>query len=274
MILSFCMVVSLAAAAQQPEGKASIVAPKQMKEGRIIYERTMQMPVRSFGNVDPEIAARLPKSRTDQYELLFGNNQSLWQMLPSATEGDGFNGPGMSIRFGGMNDVSYYNFEKGMRTDQREVMDRSFLILDTIRKGEWKLTEETRPILNYVARKATSSRPYTRSQMTMENGEMKRTMVNDTMKIVAWFTTDIPVPVGPEAQGQLPGAVLELEMNNGQTVYKAVEVSPKVSLSRIKEPKDGKRVTMAEFQQENEKIMAEMRRNMPRGGTDRVIIRN
>jgi len=55
----------------------SVLAQAQMKEGRIIYERTLQMPTRMF-NADPAIAAQIPKSRTDQFELLFGNNQSLW----------------------------------------------------------------------------------------------------------------------------------------------------------------------------------------------------
>jgi GLPGLI family protein len=83
---------------------------------------------------------------------------------------------------------------------------------------------------------------------------------------VAWFSTDIPVPVGPEYQGQLPGAVLELDIANGQTVYQAIEVSPKVTASKIKAPKDGKKVTAAEFTQERDKLFEEMRKNMPGGG--------
>jgi len=100
-------------------------------------------------------------------------------------------------------------------------------------------------------------------QMSMENGEMKRQQVADTA-IVAWFTTDIPVSCGPGSyQSQLPGMVLEVDENNSQTIYKAVEVSPKVSLNKIKEPKDGKKMTAAEFIKERDKIMEEMRKNKP-----------
>jgi len=100
----------------------------------------------------------------------------------------------------------------------------------------------------------------------MENGEMKREMVPDTLAVVAWFTPDIPVSVGPGTyQGQLPGLILELDENNGQTFFKSVEISPKVNASKIKEPKDGKKITQAEFDKERDKAMEEMRKNMPNG---------
>jgi hypothetical protein len=38
-----------------------------------------------------------------------------------------------------------------------------------------------------------------------------------------------------------------------------------VSVSKIKEPKDGKKITAAEFDKERDKVMEEMRRNMPAG---------
>jgi len=253
---------------------SSIVSYSQMKEGRVVYERTFQLPQRIFAN-NPDLAARLPKSRTDQYELLFGNNQCLWQYLPDAnSEGDAgsFGGGGMMFRFaGGANDISYCNLDKGTRVDQREIADRSYVVTDSIQKLDWKLTGESQNFLNYKVFKATTQRIGTRMQMTMENGEMKRKQVADTSSIVAWFTSDIPVPAGPRTyQGQLPGLILELEENNGQTVYKAVEVSPKVTVSKIKEPKDGKKMTAAEFDKEREKIMQEMQKNMPNGMRVRI----
>ncbi|HEX2606240.1 MAG TPA: GLPGLI family protein [Flavisolibacter sp.] len=251
----------------------SLLAKAQMKEGRIVYERTIQMPVRMFNNMDPDMAAKIPKSRTDQFELLFGNNQSLWQYLPNANNEDPgtFSSGGVVLRFqGGANEVNYANFEKGVRVDQREVADRSFVVTDSIGKQSWKLTEETKTILNYTVRKATSQRISQRMKVSMENGEMKRESVPDTAQVIAWFTTDIPVPAGPDFQGQLPGVILELDVNKGQQVYKAIEVSPKVNLNKIKEPKDGKKMTAAEFTKEREKIMEEMRRNMPSGNVIRM----
>jgi GLPGLI family protein len=243
----------------------SLAATAQLKEGRIVYERVFQLPVRNFTNLDPEIAKQIPKTRTDQFELLFANNQSLWQTLPDATsESNGeFAGGGMVLRFGGMlNEISFSDLNNGTRVDQREMMERNFLITDSIRKLNWKLASETKTILNYTCYKATSTRISTRMTMSMENGEMKRTPVQDTSMVVAWFTTDIPVAVGPEYQGQLPGAILEMDIAGGQSVYKALEVSQKVTTNKIKAPKEGKKVTAEEFAKEREKLMEEMRQRM------------
>lgn len=256
---------------------ASLLCKAQLKEGRIVYDRVFQLPVRSF-NMDPEVAAQIPKSRTDQFELLFSNNQSLWQILPNAAnEGDGntFSGGGMVMRFAGAgNTVAYSNLEKGTTVSQREIADKNYVVTDSIRKLEWKLTEETKTILNYTAKKAVSKRVSTRMQMTMENGEMKRTPIQDTSEIIAWYTTDIPVSSGPEFQGQLPGMILELDIAKGQTVYKAIEISPKVNTGKIKEPKDGKKMTAAEFSKERERVMEEMRKNMPAGSGNVIRIQN
>lgn len=250
----------------------AIAAQAQVKEGRIVYERVSQMPTRMFRD-NPELAAQLPKSRTEHFELLFANNQSLYQFLPSATEEQNtFAAGGQVIQVrGGNNDVVYYNLDKGTTVAQRDFMDNEFIVADTIRRFNWKLTDETKKVMNYTVRKAITTRVNPSMRMSMENGEMKRTEVLDTVPVAAWFTTDIPVSVGPEFAGQLPGAILELDINNGQQVYKATEVSPKVAANKIKEPNKGKKVSQAEFIAERNKLMDEMRNNMRgSGGTFRI----
>jgi GLPGLI family protein len=240
-----------------------LFANAQMKQGKVVYERIMQLNI----NTNSEVAHLMPKQRTDNFELLFGNNQSIWQVIPNA-EGDNstVSGPGFIMRMAGNNDVTYYNFDKAKRVDQRELFEREFLVEDSINKLKWKLSDEKKTILNYTATKAVAERIGTRNVMSMENGEMKRQLVADTSFITAWFTSEIPVPAGPtEYQGQLPGLILELNVNNGRTIYKAVEVSPKINLASIKEPKGGKRMTAEEFNKERDKLMEEMRRNNPGG---------
>lgn len=258
----------------------SLAAWAQTKEGRVVYERTMQLNIMRFGgggNLPPEIQAqmdRMPRSRTDHYELLFSARHSLFQYLPSATADEGtntFSGGGMVVQMrNNPNELTYVNLASGERIDQREVMEKNFVVTDTIQRVQWKLSEETKPILNFTARKATGSSIVTRPRMTMENGQMKREMITDTLPLVAWYTTEVPVPTGPNYQGQLPGLILELDVNKGQTVTKAVEFSPKVALDNIREPKGGKRLTAAEFSKEREKMMEEMRRNMPAGNVMRI----
>jgi GLPGLI family protein len=254
----------------------TVAAQAQMKEGRIVYERTMQMRGRMFAsNGNQEMPVEMPKSRTDTYELLFGNNQSVYQFLPSATGDDQTMSVGGGTGFfqlAGSNDIVYFNFDNRTRIEMRDFMQNEFLVTDTIAKNNWKLTDETKKILNFTARKAVaqSIRPAFRTEM--ENGQIKRTEYKDTVPVVAWFTTEIPVSVAPgtDMAGQLPGAILELDVANGRNVYKAVEVSPKVSVAKIKAPSKGKKVTQAEFAAERERVTSEMMKNMPAGNTIRI----
>lgn len=243
-----------------------------MKEGKVVYERTLTFQPRQ--NMNPEAAANMPRSRTDRFELSFAKNQSYWESLPDLETNDENTGGGGGrfMPFGNNSDIVYFNFETGKRIDQRELASKTYIVEDSIRKLSWKLSGETKTILNYTARKATAQRIGTRFIMAMENGEMKRQEVADTTNITAWFTTEIPVPAGPEFGGQLPGLILELVMNNGRLVYKAVDVSPKVNANSVKEPKGGKRITAEEFDKERNKVMEEMRRNMPAGGR-RIMMR-
>ncbi|HVF95702.1 MAG TPA: GLPGLI family protein [Flavisolibacter sp.] len=251
-------------------------AQAQTKEGKVVYERVTQMSNMRFGggaNLPPEIQAQMPKSRTDHFELLFTPEHSLYQFLPNATdEGGGtFSSGGVTIQMrGGANTVTYTDFASGTLIDQREIMEKNFLVTDTLTKLQWKMSEETKPILTFTARKATGTTVVQRPRMTMENGEMKREIINDTVKVVAWYTTDVPVPAGPNYAGQLPGLILELDVNNGQSVTKAIEFSPKVATAKIKAPGSGKKLTVAEFNKERDKIMEEMRKNMPQGNVIRM----
>jgi GLPGLI family protein len=249
-----------------------MIAAAQMKEGKVIYERTIQMQFRPR-NINPEMADNLPRERKEKFELSFSSRHSLWESAVEidAEEETTGSGPNRSfVRFGGNNDIVYHDFETGRRIDQRELNSKNFIVEDSIQKLTWKLTGETKTILGHTVQKAAAERLGTRSIMAMENGEMKRQQVADTTVIIAWYAPGIPVPAGPEFQGQLPGLILELDMNNGRIVYKALELSAKVNVATIKAPKSGKKVTAAAFNKEREKMFEEMRRNMPPGMQVRI----
>jgi len=240
----------------------------QQKEGRVLYERTIQMQMRfqGMGGEDAERMERLiPRSRTDKLEVLFANNQSLRRTIQDERpEGEvPGGGEGMQIRIvaAGTDDVSYSNFNDGRVIEQREFATKTYIVADSIHKLNWKVTGESKTILGFPCMKATAQRIGQRTMMTMDNGQMNRQLVSDTANIIAWFTSAVPVPVAPEFQGQLPGLVLEIDINNGRTIYKALEVSAKVDAAVVKEPKSGKKVTQEEFNKERDKAMEEMQRN-------------
>lgn len=237
----------------------------QQKEGIVIYERVMQMQIHI--NDDDQMAQMLPKSRTDKFELSFGNNQSLWKHVDEDNAADEMNNGGMQIKMigPGQDDIIFCNFDAARKIEQRSMFDKKFIVADSIKKLNWKITGETKTILGHVCQQAIAPRYGKRTMMNMENGKVERKEINDTTNIIAWFTTDIPVPAGPEVQGELPGLILALDMNNGRAVYKALEISPKVNLASIKEPAKGKKVTPEEFRTETQKMMDEMQKNQGAG---------
>lgn len=245
----------------------------QQKSGRVVYERVSQMQARFNINGVENI---MPQTRKDNFELTFGNNQSLWKAVEQdnddfTTTSDG-SGAQIHMIVAGSNDVLYCNFETGKRTEKREFLDKTFIVDDSMSSLKWKMTGETKSILNHNCMKALATRISTQTRMTMDNGKMERKEIQDTSNIVAWFTNDIPVSAGPaEYQGQLPGLILEMDVNNGRQSFIARSISEKADLAIIKEPTGKKHYTPDEFKKERDKMMKEMQENM-QGGNRQIRI--
>ena len=106
--------------------------------GKVIYERTIQMEIRV--NDNDEASQMLPKTRTDKFELTFGNNQSIWKHVDEEEDNDEFGGDGMQIRMvgPGQNDIVFNDFTNARKVEQREMFDKKFIVADSIRKLNWK----------------------------------------------------------------------------------------------------------------------------------------
>ncbi len=257
---------------------ALTLSKAQLKEGKVTYERISQMQMRVQGMND-EMERMIPKTRTDKFELVFGNNQSLWKAAEAenddgnATSGDG----GMQIHMVvmGSDNVLYNNFETGKSVEKRELMDKTFIVDDSIHSLKWKMTGETKTLLNHNCMKAIATNISKRMTMNVNNGQMERKEIPDTSSITAWFATDIPVSAGPaEYQGQLPGLILEMDVNNGRQTYKATGITEKADLSVIKEPTGKKHCTPDEYRKEATKMMDEMQKNNQGGGNRQIRINN
>ena len=251
----------------------------QVKEGKIVYERIMQMNIR-INDDNPAFQNMIPKERKDKFELFFTEGKSLWQPVEDDGQsdetsfGDG-NGMRMVFRVPGADDITFHNITEGKKVEQRELGGKNYIIADSIKKMSWKVAGETKVVLGHNCMKATTQRMQESFRMSVDNGEAKREKVMDTMNIVAWFTNEIPGSFGPDTyQGQLPGTILEIDVNNGRTSFKAIEISPKADVAKIKEPSKGKKVTAEEFAKEREKLMQEMMQNGGGGPGMRVNIRN
>ena len=253
----------------------TLVSRAQQPAGTVNYQEVEQLHMEISD--DQEMSRVLPKSHTDHFVLLFGNNQSVWKPVEESdatSEVDG-EGEGMHIRFmvAGQSDITFCDFTREQKIEQREIFDKKYIVTDSIRKLTWKLTGKTKTILNHLCQQAVAQKAGKSMQMNINNGVMDKKEVPDTSTITAWFTMDIPVSAGPEYPGELPGLILELDMNNGNRVYTATGISGNVDPSQIKAPEKGKKLTPAQFATEREKLMEEMQKNSGEGGERKGIIK-
>ncbi len=82
----------------------------------------------------------------------------------------------------------------------------------------WEITDETQMIAGYLARKAIT-KPLNEAHPSAE-------VAYKNTNIIAWFTTDIPLNVGPKGYYGLPGLIVKLEYSNIKidvTTLKSVE---------------------------------------------------
>jgi GLPGLI family protein len=245
----------------------------QVKEGTIVYERKINM-YRTIQ--DEQMRAMIPEFRTSKHMLLFSDSVSVYKVVPEDEAPDPFNGGGgrgVVIRMGGSDGGDLYkNFSQSKSIQSTELGGKNFLITDTIQQQPWKIGTETKQILGYTCHKATRKiiQPVgmiRRVVMGGGDGAPKDTTTQShpqgkEVEVVAWYAENIISPVGPESYGQLPGVILQLDVDNAATIYTATEVKKSVDMKELKEPKKGKVVTQPEFR----KMMMDLMNNQGTGG--------
>jgi GLPGLI family protein len=248
----------------------------QVKEGKLIFERKINM-YRMI--TDPEMRARIPEFRTEKFELLFNEQASMFKTIPDEDAPDPFanSGGGGGDRGGRFNfrmpeTATYTDITNQMQYESRSLFEKDFLIIDSLKPINWKLSEETKTIAKFVCKKATTM--ITPQQMNMRFGGGRNRNNQDTTapakpkeeELVVWYTESIPVSVGPDAYAGLPGAILEVNSGNGGNVITALEFTAKYAAKELKQPTKGDKMNRAQFAESMKKIMEDMQRGGGMGG--------
>jgi GLPGLI family protein len=234
----------------------------QLHEGVITYERKINMHRRIQ---DEQMKAMIPEFRTTKHVLLFSDSTSVYKAVPEDEMPEAGEGGGrMVVRMGGAGDNAelYKNFAVGKSIESRDLGAKTYIIEDSIRPRNWKLTGETKTIMGYTCRKAVST------ETMMTSGGIRVNMngnnsASDTanrpkpkeVTVEAWYAEGITAPVGPESYGMLPGVILELDIDNGSMIYIATDIKKEVAKKDIKEPKKGKKITRKEFMEMQKELM-------------------
>lgn len=200
---------------------------------------------------DDAAKAMVPEFRSSKMELYFKGDECLYKAVEEDDDEPSMGGGGTRIMMRRPQSEIYRNFATEKRVEQREAMGKKYLIVDSLKILPWKLTTETKKILNYDCVKAT---------------------YNDTLRkqnIVAWFTDAIALTAGPSRFSSLPGMILSVDVNDGEMIWLATKIEfKKIKDEDIKAPSKGELIKEEDFR----KKMEEMRQR--NGGGPVRIMRN
>ena len=205
----------------------------------------------------------LKKQFEKTYNLSFNREESVYKeeealAPPQPT------GMQVVVAIAGGSDILYKNTKDQRYTNQNDLFGKIFLIKDKLKPIEWKLESETKNIGEYTCFKATTTREREKRTGGISinkekdlNAENEKAPEMETITITAWYTPQIPVSTGPGNYHGLPGLILEVNDGTETVVCNKIVLNPKDEID-ISEPKKGKEVSKAEFDEIMDKKMKEM----------------
>lgn len=224
----------------------------QNTSGKIAYTETVKFNINLGGDVDvqsngavnsDEIRKMMPNEQHSKKVLYFSPDATLYTNDKSKekenSDVDQSNGNmHMMIHMEVPEDITYTSIKDNKLIEQRDFMGRKFLVTSDVEKAKWKLTGQQKTILNYPCQEAV--------------------MQKNKDTITAWFTAAIPVAAGPQEYSGLPGMILEARQNSIMTIRAEAVSFGEENDKLISKPKEGKKVTEAEYKEIVEKKTKEM----------------
>ncbi len=215
------------------------------QQGTILFDLAVQFDYDLLPAGREALRDQIPPLSFTSMVLLFDGSESLMKVAPSAEDARSAELNARNARLEGFvarlrmaspsrSDQetlleTYVNYEDGTVKDAREFMGREFLITGDQPTYAWRLAGERSEFLGFGVQRATAEQ--------------------DSTSIEAWFTTEIPIPGGPGPYGGLPGMILAVSVDDGQTVYSATEVNLEApEEGAIKAPEDGTEVSRDEYE--------------------------
>ena len=221
----------------------------QSQEGEVVYKETIQFDL-DIPEGHEEMFANIPRSQSVERILYFTPESSLYVDAPESSSQDGGGSwtsdegnATIEIKVVRPDNRLFKDLKENKKIEQRDLFGKTFLIKDAVDTHAWKLTGNQKKVLEYVCQEARLDR--------------------DEGTVIAWFSPQIPIQNGPGHYGNLPGLILELDINEGERVVSALKVDFKeLDPELIIAPKKGKEVSQAEFDAIEEKKMKEMEEEM------------
>jgi GLPGLI family protein len=221
---------------------ASLSGFAQSTEGVITYETRINMH-RMLPPGQEDRKAMVPEFRTVKNQLFFNNDESIYKPLQEEEEnedGDRDRRPRQ------MQSEVYLKQSTGIMLTKQDFRfaSKQYLVVDTVKVAPWKFGTDVKTVAGYECKQAY----YTDA---------------DGKTVTAWYTDKLRAFIGPDQFNTLPGAILALDVNNGERVMVAKTVELRaLKKGELQELTGGERISRAQFK----KYMEEMRKRRQANG--------
>ena len=192
---------------------------KKVNMFALIKDQVKKNPTRSYyAQAFEDYQKKFPQFKILKSSLTFSKNQTLFKPTDDGLLESGF----FDFASAQQNNIIATNTFAGTSINQKKVYEEVYLLKDSTRKINWKITNEIRNIAGYDCRRANA-------------------LIMDSIYVVAFYTEEIPVSGGPETFTGLPGMILGVALPYEHVTWFATSVLDQpVTDDKLKAPIKGK----------------------------------
>lgn len=162
-----------------------------------------------------------PQFKIQKSTLYFNTAQSAFIPVEDAVLSTGWFSDIPALK---QNNTTLNDLKSAISKTNKKVYDETYIVTDSVRKINWKITDEIRNIAGYNCRRANA-------------------IIMDSVYVVAFYTEEIAVSAGPESFTGLPGMILGLALPHDHVTWFATSVTDApVAADKFKIPTKGKPV--------------------------------
>lgn len=206
-----------------------------LSQGRIEYEKRINLYAQLEDEEDQGwkdlMKKTMPQFKTTYFDLTFNGNKTLYQPGRENTDNN------RMWQQPAEDNTIYTDLVTHMSTSRKNVYEQAFLIDDTARAIQWKITDEMRTIAGFECRRANA-------------------LIMDSVYVVAFYTESILPSGGPESFTGLPGMIMGIAIPHEHITWFATKVyTETIPEASVKAPAKGKRIS-------NENLLATLQDRM------------
>jgi GLPGLI family protein len=245
------LLVSFFAKAQDFQGKA------EYKTKYILKFESDEFEVKSDEDADFKKAVdeAAKKASECDFTLIFNKSEGLYDKIEELSKPENQSGEPFVVISFSSEGKKYINLKDKVTIVEDDIYGKEFLIVENLKPLDWKLTEESKKIGEYTCLKAELIIPVTENQLKEYQEFLEKEKIKPSLfkqkepkekKVIAWYTPEIPVNLGPDNYWGLPGLILEINEEQRIILCSKLTLSNKAKFE-IKKPSKGKVITQKEF---------------------------